>query len=76
MWIFLAEGVPLERVDRVGAVIRKAEEGGVVQDMLQADARIVGSLPDLLAGGELGVLVGHIPAPAVAVGHMGMHRAC
>ena len=54
-----------------GAVVRKAEEGGVVI-VFQADARVGSGLPDLLAGGELGVFIGHIPAPAVAVSHMRM----
>ena len=54
-----------------GAVVRKAEEGGVVI-VAQADAGIGGGLPDLLAGGELGVFVGNVAAAAVPVGHMGM----
>ena len=54
-----------------GAVVRKTEEGGVVI-VAQADAGIGGGLPDLLAGGELGVFVGNVAAAAVPVGHMGM----
>ena len=42
--------------------------------ILQADARVGSGLPDLRAGGELGVLVGHVAAPAVPVGHMGVDR--
>ena len=67
----LAGGSACHGVLLAGAVVRKAEEGGVVI-VLQPDARVGSGLPDLLAGGELGVFIGHIPAPAVAVSHMRM----
>ena len=69
----LAGGGALHGVLGAGAVVRKAEEGGVA-GVVQADACVGGSLLDLGAGGELGVLVGHVPAAAVAVGHMGVDR--
>ena len=41
--------------------------------MAQADAGIGGGLPDLLAGGELGVFVGNVRGRGlIPVGHMGM----
>ena len=66
--------IPGQLVDLFGAVIGKAEEGRFLIRIGQADARILRRLHDLLAGGELRVLVGHIPATAVAVRKKGMHR--
>ena len=54
-----------------GAVVRKAEEGALV-GIFQPDACVGGGLPDLSAGGELGVLIRHVAAAAVAVRHMGV----
>ena len=61
----------LEFVDFVGAVVGKVEERPLAGSV-EADAGIRSGLADLLAGGELGVLVGHIAAAVIAVGDDGV----
>ena len=68
---FFGRGFTLEFVDLVGAVVGKVEERPLAGSV-EADAGIRSGLADLLAGGELGVLVGHIAAAVIAVGDDGV----
>ena len=70
---FFGRGFTLELVDLVGAVVGKVEERPLAGSV-EADAGIRSGLADLLAGGELGVLVGHIAAAVIAVGDDGVDR--
>ena len=54
---FFGRGLTLELVDLVGAVVGEVEERPLAGSV-EADAGIRSGLADLLAGGELGVLVG------------------
>ena len=68
---FFGRGFTLELVDLVGAVVGEVEERPLAGSV-KADAGIRSGFADLLAGGELGVLVGHIAAAVIAVGDDGM----
>ena len=70
---FFGRGLTLELVDLVGAVVGKVEERPLAGSV-EADAGIRSGLADLLAGGELGVLVGHIAAAVIAVRDDGVDR--
>ena len=61
---FFGRGLTLELVDLVGAVVGKVEERPLAGSV-EADAGIRSGLADLLAGGELGVLVGNVPAAVI-----------
>ena len=54
-------------------VVGKVEESPLAGSV-EADAGIRSGLADLLAGGELGVLVGHIAAAVIAVRDEGVGR--
>ena len=70
---FFGRGLTLELVDLVGAVVGEVEERPLAGSV-EADAGIRSGLADLLAGGELGVLVGHIAAAVIAVRDDGVDR--
>ena len=70
---FFGRGLTLELVDLVGAVVGEVEERPLAGSV-EADAGIGSGLADLLAGGELGVLVGHIAAAVIAVRDEGVDR--
>ena len=53
-----------ELVHLVGAVVGEVEDGALAGSV-EADLGIRGGFADLLAGGELGVLVGNVPAAVV-----------
>lgn len=66
---------PFQGVFGPGAVIRKAEEGLLIR-VAQPHARLLCRGADLLAGGELGMLIGHLAATGVPMGGQPGGLAC